>query len=192
MGMVVLSSLSARNAAEHEAMALATLTTERLLLRERSINDIPAYLAMDRDPDVMRYVGDGSVPEPAAHAVRIRQRIAEGSGNGVYVWSVFERGPPGGFLGCALLSPEPGLHKIELAYRFNRNAWGRGFATEAGRACLAYGFRELGLSEILALAYPENMASQRVLTKLGFKQIGEHAAYGTTLVLFTLAAADFS
>ncbi|HEY7689538.1 MAG TPA: GNAT family N-acetyltransferase [Dongiaceae bacterium] len=173
-------------------MPLPTLTTERLLLRERIVSDIPAYLAMDSDPLVMRYVGDGSVPDPVAHAVRIRQRIAEGSGNGVYVWSVFERDPPGGFLGCALLSPEPALRQIELAYRFNRGAWGRGFATEAGRACLAYGFRELGLGEIVALAYPENAASQRVLAKLGFKIIGEHAAYGTTLVLFTLAAADFS
>jgi RimJ/RimL family protein N-acetyltransferase len=173
-------------------MTLPTLTTERLLLRERRVEDIPAYLDMDGDPLVMRYVGDGSVPDPVAHAVRIRQRIAEGSGNGVYVWSVFDCKPPGGFLGCALLSPEPLLHKIELAYRFNRNAWGRGFATEAGHACLAFGFHQLGLSEIIALAYPENTASQRVLTKLGFKAVGEHAAYGTTLVLFTLAAANFS
>src|SRR5262245_46230860 len=172
-------------------MALPTLTTERLLLRERSLDDVPAYLRMDSDPQVMRYVGDGSVPDPVAHAVRMRQRIAEGNGNGVCVWSVFERNRPGEFVGCALLSPEPGLRQIELAYRFRRSVWGRGFATEAGRACLAYGFRQLGLSEIVALAYPENAASRRVLAKLGFKAVGEHAAYGATLVQLTLAAADF-
>jgi RimJ/RimL family protein N-acetyltransferase len=173
-------------------MRLPTLTTDRLLLRERCLADIPAYLEMDADPQVMRYVGEGSVPDPIAHAVRMKQRIDAGSGNGIWVWSVFERDRPAEFLGCMFLSQEPKLNRIELAYRFRRGAWGRGVATEAGRACLAYGFQTLGLREIVALAYPENAASRRVLSKLGFKVAGQHFAYGTDLVLFTLAAADFS
>jgi RimJ/RimL family protein N-acetyltransferase len=168
-------------------MALPTLTTDRLLLRERRLEDIPAYLEMDGDAEVMRYVGDGAVPNPVAHAVRMRQRIAAGSGNGVWVWSVFERERPTEFLGCTLLSPEPKLNLIELAYRFRRNAWGRGFATEAGRACLDYGFGALGLQEIAALAYPENRRSQRVLEKLGFMPMGRHEAFGKALLLYRQA-----
>src|SRR4249920_516628 len=132
-------------------MTSRNLTTPRLLLRERRVEDIPAYLEMDRDAEVMRYVGDGTVPDPVAHAVRLSQRIAAGNGNGLWVWSVFERDQPTEFLGCSLLSPEPMLNRIELAYRFKRSAWGRGIATEAGRACLDFGFGECGLLEIVAL-----------------------------------------
>ncbi len=167
---------------------MATLTTPRLLLRERRREDIRAYLEMDGDAEVMRYVGDGTVPDPVAHAVRLSQRIAAGNGNGLWVWSVFGRDRPDEFLGCALLSPEPMLNRIELAYRFRRSAWGRGIATEAGRACLDFGFGKCGLLEIVALAYPENVPSQRVLAKLGFRATGHHESYGRTLLLLRLTA----
>jgi RimJ/RimL family protein N-acetyltransferase len=171
-------------------MASRDLTTPRLQLRERRVEDIPAYLEMDRDAEVMRYVGDGTVPDPVAHAVRLSQRIAVGNGNGLWVWSVFERDRPTEFLGCSLLSPEPMLNRIELAYRFKRSAWGRGIATEAGRACLDFAFGECGLLEIVALAYPENVPSQRVLAKLGFKQTGYHEAYGQNLLLLRLTVEE--
>lgn len=169
---------------------MATLTTPRLLLRERRPQDIRAYLEMDSDPEVMRYVGDGTVPDPVAHAVGLQQRIAAGNGNGLWVWSVFERDRPTEFLGCAFLSPEPMLNRTELAYRFKRSAWGRGIATEAGRACLDFGFGECGLLEIVALAYPVNIASRRVLTKLGFKQTGYHEAYGQNLLLLRITVEE--
>ena len=70
------------------------------------------------------------------------------------------------------LSLEEELEKIELAYRFRRSAWGRGIATEASVVCLQFGFETLRLSEIIALAYPENAPSQRVLSKLGFEAAG--------------------
>ena len=171
-------------------MMMPTLTTPRLLMRERRVEDIPAYLEMDGDAEVMRYVGDGTVPDPVAHAVRLSQRIAAGNGNGLWVWSVFERDRPSEFLGCAFLSPEPILDRIELAYRFKRSAWGRGIATEAGRACLDFGFGECRLLEIVALAYPENLPSQRVLAKLGFKQTGYHEAYGRSLLLLRLTVEE--
>ena len=171
-------------------MPLRTLTTSRLLLRERRVEDIPAYLEMDGDAEVMRYVGDGTVPDPVAHAVRLSQCIAAGNGNGLWVWSVCERERAAEFLGCALLSPEPMLNRIELAYRFKRSAWGRGIATEAGRACLDFGFGECGLLEIVALAYPENLPSQRVLAKLGFKPTGYHEAYGRNLLLLRLTVEE--
>jgi RimJ/RimL family protein N-acetyltransferase len=82
------------------------------------------------------------------------------------------------------------LNRIELAYRFKRSAWGRGIATEAGRACLDFGFGECGLLEIVALAYPENVPSQRVLAKLGFKQTGHHEAYGQHLLLHRLTVEE--
>jgi len=167
-------------------MTLPTLTTERLLLRERSLGDVPAYLAMDADPQVMRYVGDGRVPDPAVHAERMKQRIAAGSEDGLGVWSVFERDRPAEFLGCVMLSPVARLERIELAYRYCRKAWGRGIAAEAGAPCLDYGFRTLKLSEIVALAYRENLRSQRVISKLGFAHSGNFLADGIDLLLYRL------
>jgi RimJ/RimL family protein N-acetyltransferase len=167
-------------------MTLPTLTTARLLLRERSLDDIPAYLAMDADPQVMRYVGDGSVPDLAEHAERIKQRIAAGSDDGIGIWSVFERDGAGEFLGCTMLSPVVRLDCIELAYRYRQPAWGRGIAAEAGAACLGYGFDTLGLKEIIALAYRENLRSQRVIAKLGFASAGNFLADGVDLLLYRL------
>jgi ribosomal-protein-alanine N-acetyltransferase len=172
-------------------MTLPTLTTERLLLRQRSLDDIPGYLEMDADAEVMRYIGDGTVPDLATHAERIKQRIITGNADGLWVWSVFERDRPADLLGCMFLSLEEELEKIELAYRFRRSAWGRGIATEASVVCLRYGFETLRLSEIIALAYPENAPSQRVLSKLGFEAAGRHYAYGKSLLLFRLAADTF-
>lgn len=167
-------------------MTLPTLTTERLLLRERSLGDVSAYLQMDADPQVMRYVGDGRVPDPAVHAERMRQRIAAGGADGLGVWSVFERDRPAEFLGCVMLSPVARLERIELAYRYRRQVWGQGIAAEAGAACLGYGFDTLGLNEIVALAYPENLRSQRVIAKLGFNRSGSLFADGVDLLLYRL------
>lgn len=167
-------------------MTLPTLTTERLLLRERSLGDIPAYLQMDADPQVMRYVGDGRVPDPAVHGERMKQRIAAGSEDGLGVWSVFERDRPAQFLGGVMLSPVARLERIELAYRYRRQAWGQGIAAEAGAACLDYGFDTLKLNEIVALAYPENLRSQRVIIKLGFARSGNLFADGIDLLLYRL------
>jgi len=167
-------------------MSLPTLITERLLLRERSLGDVPAYLEMDGDPQVMRYVGDGRVPDPAVHAERMKQRIAAGGEDGLGVWSVFERDRPAEFLGCVMLSPVARLSRIELAYRYRQPAWGRGIAAEAGAVCLDYGFDTLKLNEIVALAYPENLRSQRVIAKLGFMPSGGLLADGIDLLLYRL------
>jgi RimJ/RimL family protein N-acetyltransferase len=148
-------------------------------------------MEMDADAEVMRYIGDGTLPDLATHAERIRQRILAGSAEGLWVWSVFERDRPADLLGCMFLSLEEELEKIELAYRFRRSAWGRGIATEASVVCLQYGFETLGLREIIGLTYPENTPSQRVLGKLGFEAAGRHFAYGKSLLLFRLSADRF-
>ena len=87
-------------------MTLPTLTTERLLLRQRSLDDIPGYLEMDADAEVMRYIGDGTVPDLATHAERIKQRIIAGNADGLWVWSVFPRDRPADL--SRLHVPKPG------------------------------------------------------------------------------------
>ena len=74
-----------------------------------------------------------------------------------------------------LLRVAAGFRKLwcfEVAYRLARTAWGRGIATEAAGALVAHGLHTLGLPRLVAVTYPENQASQRVLDKLGFERRG--------------------
>jgi len=167
-------------------MALPTLTTERLLLRQRSLADVPAILRMDTDPEVRRYVGDGRLPDPIEQERRVRERVGTDFGIGFGYWSVFPRERPNDYLGYVVFSPLPESAEIELSYAFRRDAWGRGHATEAARAGLDYAFRERGLPEIVALIYPANLASQRVIAKLGFEPAGMRHSYGKDLLLYRL------
>jgi RimJ/RimL family protein N-acetyltransferase len=167
-------------------MPLPPLTTDRLLLRQRHLDDVPAILAMNADPEVMRFVGDGSKPDPAEQERRVRARVDTDFGMGLGYWSVFPRERPDDYLGYVVLSPIPDSTDIELSYGIRRDAWGHGFATEASGAGLEFGFRIRELPEIVALTYPANLRSQRVIAKLGFTPAGIRHAYGQDLLFFRL------
>src|SRR5215470_16454542 len=137
---------------------LPSLVTERLVLRQRSEDDIPAILRMDLDPDVMRFL-DGPRTDTAAHENEVRARIRKDFGPGLGYWGVFRRDRPDDFLGYISLHKMPDYPEVELGYRFRRAAWGLGFATEAAAACLDHAFRTLGLAEVVAVVDPGNHRS---------------------------------
>lgn len=165
------------------------MRTARLRLYPPRLDDLDARLAMDREPEVMRYVSP--VPEDTAeHRALIRRRILGLTRPGAF-WHVEEAARPA-FLGwCGLFDLEDsGL--IEIGYRYVRAAWGRGIATEAARAVLDHGFRVLALDPIVAVAHPENTASQRVLEKIGLRRAGTAHYYGQAVAFFRLARADYT
>jgi len=168
-------------------MPLPPLTTDRLLLRQRRLDDVPAILAMNADPEVIRFVGDGSRPDPVEQERRVRERVDTDFGMGLGYWSVFPRERPDDYLGYVVLSPIPDSTDIELSYGIRRDVWGLGFATEASQAGLEFGFRVRELPEIVALTYPANLRSQRVIAKLGFTPADIRHAYGRDLLFFRLA-----
>src|SRR5207245_10932429 len=73
---------------------------------------------------------------------------------------------------------------LELAYSFGREHWGKGYATEAARACLAYGLGELGLAPVVAMMDPANVGSKRVAEKCGMRFDGEVAYSGITYLRY--------
>ena len=81
------------------------------------------------------------------------------------------------------------LNEIEILYALERAAWGRGLATEAGRAALAFGFGEVRLARIIAVAHPENRASRAVMEKLGMRYEGYLEVFGA--VLYALPRDEF-
>ena len=176
-----------------------TLETRRLILRPLGRGDLADLVALDRDPEVMRYVGSpAGVKSPAETEQRARTRIEEserGDHAPLGFWRVEGQGD-GIFHGVAALlrMPEggdvPAGGDVEIAYRLARSAWGRGIATEAAGALVAHGLRTLGLPRLVAVTYPENRASQRVLDKLGFERRGltEYKGVQTTFHVLTREA----
>ncbi len=146
----------------------ARLETERLLLRWFTFDDIDAFHQLGTDPEVLRYVGN----QPFASLDAARETLAAaplkdyatyGYGRFACVWK--QTGQIVGFCGPKFL-PDSG--DVDLGYRFLPKFWGIGLATESSRAVMDYARLELGLRRLVGWVHPDNVASARVLTKLGF------------------------
>jgi len=147
------------------------IETPRLRLRRLRASDEPDLIALDSDPDVMRYVGSPpGCRSPQETAERVKQRLAADHGP-LGFWLVEPR-DRGGLLGLCALIRMPSGDDVELAYRLARRSWGQGIATEAAGALVDHGLRAATLPQIVAVTYPENLASQRVLEKVGFTHRG--------------------
>jgi [ribosomal protein S5]-alanine N-acetyltransferase len=115
----------------------------------------------------MRYVGEPLADLDAAR--RTIERAGEAQQrHGVCLWAVVEKsiGEVVGACGFHRTGEGP---ELELAYHFKKSNWGRGFATEATRACVLYAREKLAATRIIAGVSPENHASRRVLEKAGFR-----------------------
>jgi RimJ/RimL family protein N-acetyltransferase len=171
-------------------MLQPVLRTERLRLRPRTMADLDACLAMDLDPEVHRFIYLDGAPDPKRHRARLRARIAGGWPPRGGIWAVEWRTTPG-FLGWCGLFPLEDSGLIEIGYRYLRSAWGRGVGTEAGRAVLDHGFRDLAIDPIVAVTHPDNLASQRLLEKIGLQSRGNACHYGHSLRFYRLARSDY-
>jgi len=145
------------------------LVTDRLLLREWRDADREPFAEMNADPRVMEHFPAMlSRPESDAFVDRI---VARWSANGYGLW-VVERRADGAFLGfTGLAAPVvdvPGMPPfVEVGWRFAAAAWGHGYATEAARAAVAWGFDVLGLDEIASWTTVANLRSRAVMERLG-------------------------
>lgn len=158
------------------------LETNRLLLRTFTIADADLILQLNLNPEVTRYTGDPM--KDIKHAKEVLEKVILPQ-YALYNhgrWAVIVKGAPGQgyneFIGWCGLKARPERNEIDLGYRFMKNAWGKGYATEAAFACLQYGFKELGLKRIIGRAMPENIASIRVLEKCGMLYVGEETVDG--------------
>ena len=143
--------------------------TERLLLRRWTEDDLDALTATFAEPELWRYpFGRGLTPEESERF--LRRQLDHWEEYGFGVWAVELRAEPGliGYIGLAVPHWLPQvLPAVEVGWRLHPVYWGRGLATEGGRASLRYGFETLDLDRIIAILMPENLASARVTDKLG-------------------------
>lgn len=149
-----------------------TLETARLRLRPVRADDADALFALMSDPVVLRYwdAPPWRDRDRAPAFVRACERIAE-DGSGARL--VVERRSDGAFLGwCALAQYDAGYRSAVITYVLRQDAWGRGLATEAAGALLDWAFATLDLNRVQGEADTRNLASRRVMEKLGFVHEG--------------------
>jgi len=169
------------------------LTTARMTLADVADDDFAATYAMDQDPLMARYVGDGQPETRPLSEYRdfMRARLASWTSGQFHMW-VMRLRSGNAFLGWAMLKPIKDTPHVEVGYRMPQSSWGKGYATEAARAVLEYGFNVAGFDEITAVTHPDNPASQHVLGKAGLKRGGTLNYNGRgEIPFFRLSKQDF-
>lgn len=142
-----------------------TFVTERLTLRPLSASDLPHLVAMNGDPEVMRYItGRAMTPDEVAAEL---PSLVDGR-RGLRLWS--GNAEDGAFVGVWFLSADPDDPGAgELGWRLARSAWGRGLAAEGARALVEHGFATLRLDRLWAETMAVNDRSRRLMERLGMQ-----------------------
>lgn len=149
--------------------------TDRLLLRELNISDAENFYKLNSDFDVIKFTGDNKFTS-VNEAKTFLENYTEYKKYGYGRWAVLSKSDDK-FLGwCGLKYNEEQL--VDLGFRFFKKYWGNGFATEAAKGCLDYGFSELHLETIVGRALKKNTASIKVLEKIGMTFWKEALCHG--------------
>ena len=153
-------------------MSTPSLVTERLRLRPVAPGDASALFAMHTDRHVLSF-WDAPAWTARGQAESFVQRSAQMAQDGEGARVAIERADSGAFVGwCAVSRWNPDARSAALGYCLDRAAWGHGYATEAARALVGWAFATLDLNRVQAECDTRNLASARVLQKLGFRLEG--------------------
>lgn len=148
---------------------MIVLETERLVLRHLTLNDAPFIVELLTDPSFLRFIGDRGVKDKqTARQYLLKGPIAsyEKHGFGLNLVFLKESGDPIGI--CGLLKRDS-LPDVDVGFAFLPAHWRKGYATEAATAIVRQGLEVHGLHRIVAIASPDNVASEGVLQKIGLK-----------------------
>lgn len=144
---------------------MAVLQTTHLTLSPCRPNDSADFIALERDPEVMRYLNGG---HPVDHArIDPDATFLMPRGTEPHVWTA-RRTANGAFVGWFCLWPEDAA-MAELGYRLRRQDWGQGLACEGATALVDWGFANAGYDRVVATTMTVNQASRRVMEKIGLK-----------------------
>jgi ribosomal-protein-alanine N-acetyltransferase len=153
------------------------IETDRLLLRNFTIEDAPLIYNLNLDPEVIRYTLDPIRDIEHGREVLEKTILPQYALYNHGRWAVITKSG-NEFIGWCGLKARPEQNEIDLGYRFIKSAWGKGYATEAAWACIQYGFEKLNFHRIIGRAMPQNTGSIRVLEKCGMVFIGEEIVDG--------------
>lgn len=148
---------------------MKVLETERLILRQVTVEDSEFMLELLNDPSWLRFIGDRGVRTlDAARDYILKTLVAmyERLGFGLYLTELKGEGVPVGI--CGLIKRDS-LEDVDIGFAFLPKFRGKGYAYESALAVMAYGKRTFGLNRLVAITSPDNYGSARLLEKLGFK-----------------------
>ncbi|MCV9931006.1 GNAT family N-acetyltransferase [Flavobacterium sp. LS1R47] len=168
----------------------SSIETERLLLRELLSSDDEGMFELDSNPNVHRYVGKKPVIhiDESRTAIGLIQKQYATFGTGRWAVVLKETNTFIGWSGIKFISDTINGHKdfYEIGYRFIEEHWGKGYATESGKAFIDHAFNEMKVEAIYAYADPENSGSRNILEKLGLKYVNSFMLDGEEEVWYEL------
>jgi ribosomal-protein-alanine N-acetyltransferase len=147
--------------------------SERLGFRQWQTSDLPTFIEMNADAEVMRFF---PAPLGAEESIALAERIIKGIEEYGYGFFAVDRREEGDFIGfIGLINTTFESHFtpcVEIGWRLRKEFWNKGYATEGAKRCLQYGFETLKLDEIYSFTPSPNLPSARVMQKIGMQQVG--------------------
>ena len=162
------------------------IITERLFLRSFTMNDAEEAHRYFGDRKVMARIPSGACLTADDTRKRIATFIKLEKAWGISLWAATLK-ESGKIIGdCGLFPSQGKCPEIEIAYRFARDYWGKGFASEAAQAALDYGLKILKIDRIIALTDPDHTASRRIMVKLGMKYCATRQCFDREMVVYEI------
>lgn len=158
--------------------------TARLILRELHPSDAQSFYDLNVNPKVIRYTGNTAFGD-LAEAKAFLENYQDYSQNGYGRWAVIHK-DSGRFIGWCGLKFEGETQQTDIGFRFFEEEWGKGYATESAAMCLQVGFEQFYLRTIVGRAMKENIASIKVLEKIGLRYEKEITLAGIEAVLYQI------
>lgn len=169
---------------------LPTIETARLRLRMFADRDFDSTWRLFNDPEVQKYLSPENRRARAQVKTILDNSVEHWKRRGFALWCVSEksRDTMCGYCGFQYFDETPA---VEILFAFHKNAWGKGFATEAANASLRFGFERLQLKKIYAATHPENTASRAVLEKIGMVFETRTTHYGIDTATYSISRGGF-
>ena len=171
-------------------MSFRMIETQRLLLRPFTSDDLDEFVLLCADPEVMRYIGSGEPQSRERAEMRFNALIKHWNDHAFGPFAVATKTGDEftGFCGLQFLD---NTAEIEVGFRLAKRFWAMGLATEAAKASLRFGFEELRLDRIVAVVQPENIASSRVIEKIGLRYVKDARFYDTDVKYYAINREEY-
>lgn len=171
-------------------LQIPSIKTRRLFLREFDENDAePLYHILSHE-NILRYFPNHAPPSQEKVISLIDKQLEQWEQYG-YAWWAVTLPPNSDLLGWCGLQFLPETGETEVGYLLGKPWWGKGYATEAALASLAFAFNDLDMDQIIALVHPDNRASIRVIEKIGMHFVDATHYFGMDILRYRITNNQF-
>lgn len=175
---------------------MTEIHTPRLVLRRWHEDDLVPMGEINADPEVMRWIDDGSVltPDQTAEAIERWDEDWDEEGFGLFAVELLASGELAGFAGLSVPEYLPEvLPAVEIGWRLGQPFWGQGYASEAAHAALEFALQDRGIERVISISRPGNEASENVMRKLGMvpERVTTHPVHGFPLHVHAIDLTEF-